>query len=164
MGLSPRTLPPLAGLPIRVNIRPSLGPHLAATSIPRRIIQLDAQVLRVPGDFERILIHEVFHFAWVRLSNAARREWEGALARELAQGAAGELGWSAEWRKAKLKPIDSRRRTLAWRRYACESFCDTAAWRFAGLATHAEFTLAARHRRERRRWFERYLETGVIPV
>ena len=83
----------------------SLGPHLAATHIPRRRILLDAGLLRAdPGEFERILVHEIFHFAWVRLSNQTRRSWEGVLAAELAARARGELGWSSEWRKNKLTP------------------------------------------------------------
>src|SRR5713101_8845994 len=95
--------PRLTGRPIRVQIRPSLGPHLAATSIPRRLILLDSEVLQRRGDFERILIHELFHFAWVRLGNPRRRSWEKLLAAEIARGVRGELGWSAEWRKAKLR-------------------------------------------------------------
>jgi hypothetical protein len=148
-------LPQLAGRPIRVQLRRSLGPHLAAASVPRRLILLDAEVLLVRGDFERILVHEIFHFAWVRLPNASRRSWESVLAAELARHACGELGWSAEWRKQKLKSADCRRRTAAWRRYACESFCDSAAWLFAGLRSHEEFTLPARFRRHRRAWFSR---------
>src|SRR5580658_7532675 len=100
-------LPSLSGPPIRVELRNSLGPHHAATSIPRRLILLDRGLLTKPGDFERILIHEIFHFAWVRLSNEARNNWENLLA---AENAPGELGWSAEWRKRKLKPSDARQR------------------------------------------------------
>ncbi|HEX5430438.1 MAG TPA: hypothetical protein VFW83_00620 [Bryobacteraceae bacterium] len=157
-------LPRLEGRPIRILVRSSLGSNLAAASIPRRTVFLDSAVLRQPGDFERILVHELFHFVWVRLSNGLRREWEQVLARELAQGAPGELGWSAEWRKNKLTPAAIRRRSPAWRRYACESFCDTAAWRFAGLERHEEFTLPARFRRLRVVWFKRCLEQRNLPV
>ena len=146
-------LPLLAGRPIRVAVRKSLGPHLAATSIPRRVILLDSEVLVRPGEFERILIHELFHFAWVRLSNATRRSWEEVLSSEISGHVSGELGWSAEWRKEKLKAADVRRRSPAWRRYACESFCDTSAWLYAGLRRHDEFTLASAARRRRKRWF-----------
>lgn len=145
-------------------MRRSLGPHLAATSIPGRVILLDREVLRTRGEFERILVHEVFHFVWVRLSNAVRRDWEGILANELSRRASGELGWSAEWRKNKLSEPDVRDRTPAWRRYACEAFCDTAAWRFAGLAGHEEFTLGERFRLSRATWFRRNLESGELPV
>ncbi len=152
--------PQLSGRPIRVEVRRSLGSHLAAASIPRRLILLDAAVFARRGEFERILIHELFHFAWGRLSNQQRRGWEDVLVHELAAGAAGELGWSAEWRKDTLSPKDIRSRTPRWRRYACESFCDTAAWLFAGLRTHDEFTLASPLRRLRRRWFTDTLRNG----
>ena len=158
-------LPPLSGRPIRVEVRRSLGPYLAATHIPRRRILLDAGLLAERGEFERILVHEIFHFAWVRLSNQTRRSWEGLLADELAQRARGELGWSSEWRKHKLKRSDIRLRTPGWRRYVCESFCDTAAWLFAGLRRHGEFTLPAASRRLRRSWFaEHLLSETAIPV
>jgi hypothetical protein len=173
-------LPPLSGRPIRVELRPSLGPHLAATSIPRRLILLDAELLRTRDDFDRILVHEIFHFAWVRLSNQTRRGWEAVLQSELNPRAArdvsrhelgrgelgrgelgrgelgrGELGWSAEWRRQKLARADPASRSPAWRRYVCESFCDSAAWLYAGLRDHDEFTLAPLYRHRRRTWFQR---------
>jgi hypothetical protein len=154
-------LPPLAGLPIRVEIRKSLGPHLAATSIPRRLILLDSQTLRERGEFERILVHEIFHFAWLRLSNQSRWSWEAILRSELNSGAKGELGWSAEWRKRKLTRTDRDRRTPAWRRYACESFCDSAASTYSDLRDHEEFTLAQRFRRNRANWFARNLPQPI---
>ena len=153
-------LPRLVGDPIRVEIRRSLGSHLAGASIPRRLILLDAAVLARRGEFERILIHELFHFAWVRLSNRKRLAWEQVLAGELRKSVKGELGWSSEWRKAVLTRADARLRTPKWRRYACESFCDSAAWIFAGLRAHDEFTLAAASRRLRRRWFAEQFSDG----
>src|SRR5579872_4435459 len=134
-------------------MRRSLGSHLAGASIPRRLILLDAAVLARRGEFERILIHELFHFVWVQLSNQKRFAWEQVLAGELREHVKGELGWSAEWRKKSLTRVDSRLRTPKWRRYACESFCDSAAWMFGGLPTHDEFTLAVASRRLRRNWF-----------
>jgi hypothetical protein len=156
--------PALSGDPIRVEIRRSLGAHLAATSIPRRTILLDREVLRRAGEFERILVHEVFHFAWVRLGNPRRRKWERVLEAEFARHAAGELGWSAEWRKKKLSASVIRTRTPAWRRYICESFCDSAAWMFAGLSRHDEFTLGARFRRRRAQWFARNVGDGPVRI
>ena len=141
-------------------MRRSLGSHLAGASIPRRLILLDEAVLARRGEFERILIHELFHFAWVRLSNQRRVAWEQVLAAELRKRVKGELGWSAEWRKETLTRGAARLRTPKWRRYACESFCDTAAWTFAGLRAHDEFTLAAAPRRERRRWFMEQFPDG----
>ena len=158
-------LPPISGRPIRVELRRSLGPHLAATHVPRRRILLDAGLLAEPGEFERILVHEIFHFAWVRLSNQTRWSWGDVLAAELAAHARGELGWSSEWRKEKLTRADVRRRSPAWRRYICESFCDTSAWMYAGLARHGEYTLAAAPRRIRRSWFLNHLLADVpVPV
>lgn len=158
-------LPEFAGRAIRVEIRRSLGPHLAASSIPRRVILLDAEVLRSTGDFERILFHEIFHFAWTRCSNATRLSWEQLLESELRAGVRGELGWSSEWRKARLTRRDRSRRTPRWRRYVCESFCDSAAWLFAGLARHAEFTLPAVWRRRRKACFRRIFPASApIPI
>ena len=158
-------LPPVCGRPIRVELRRSLGPHLASTSIPRRVILLDREVLVRTGEFERILIHEVFHFVWVRLANANRRSWERVLQKEVRARVTGELGWSAEWRKDALTIGDAARRSPKWRRYACESFCDSAAWLFGDLARHDEFTLAAGPRRARRQWFHAaFPRTSTIPI
>jgi hypothetical protein len=154
-------LPTLSGPPIRVELRDTLGPHHAATSIPRRLILLDRGVLTQQGDFERILIHEIFHFAWVRLSNKSRRDWENILALERGPG---ELGWSAEWRKQKLKSSDARLRSPKWKRYARESFCDSAAWLFSGLRQHDEFTLPEASRRRRKAWFQRNLASHPIAI
>jgi hypothetical protein len=147
-----------------VVLRKSLGPHLAATSIPRRVIFLDAEVLDRAGEFERILVHELFHFVWVRLSNQTRRGWEAVLVSELADRAGGELGWSAEWRKRKLRRADICGRSPAWRRYACESFCDTSAWLYSGLRRHDEFTLSGPMRQLRKRWFQGCVGRGPIPL
>jgi hypothetical protein len=158
-------LPRLSGRPIRVEIRRCLGPHLAATSIPRRLVLLDASVLHRRGEFERILIHEIFHFAWVRLPNATRQSWEQVLITELDRNVPGELGWSAEWRKCRLSRSDHQSRTRAWRRYACESFCDSAAWLFAGFRTHDDFTLPPRFRHFRRNWLEANLPVSSgVPI
>lgn len=107
------------------------------------------------GEFERILLHEIFHFAWVRLSNGARREWEEVLRAEIGSRVGGELGWSSEWRKNTLFRASPRLRDPRWRRYSCESFCDTGAWIFAGIVVHDEFTLPARAKNQRRGWFLR---------
>ena len=154
-------LPALTGLPIRVELRPSLGPHLAATAISRRLILLDSQVLTRTAEFERILIHELFHFAWVRLGNPRRGSWQDLLASEIAHRTPGELGWSSEWRKSKLRVADPGGRTPAWRRYACESFCDSAAWLWSGLRRHEEFTLPPAARKARKEWLQREFSAGV---
>lgn len=158
-------LPRLVGRPIRVEMRPSLGPHLAAASIPKRLILLDSEVLEHRGEFERILVHEIFHFAWVRLANGTRRSYEQVIASEMRCRAPGELGWSAELLKLQLKRSDPVRRTPAWRRYACESFCDSGACLFAGLRQHDEFTLPRQFRQLRQAWFgEKFPATGEISI
>jgi hypothetical protein len=145
-----------------VVLRRSLGPHLAATHIPGRYILLDSTVLKSRGDFERILVHEIFHFVWVRLGNARRRGWEEVVAGDWKKS--GELGFSAEWRKKKLGATDVRSRTGAWRRYACESFCDTAAWLYADLRGHEEFTLVRACRARRRAWFREYIASRPVSI
>jgi len=157
-------LPRLTGRPLRVELRASLGPHLAASSMPRRLILLDSEVLLRRGDFERILVHEIFHFVWRRLPNSARRAWEKILHAEMNRKARGELGWSAEWRKLKLRARDVQRRSPAWRRYACESFCDTAAWLYSGVNRHAEFRLASVFRQRRREWFRKTIESKRLSI
>lgn len=133
--------------------RDARGEILGGACIRERRIILDAALRRRPGEGARILAHELFHFAWVRLGNPARHAWEKLLAAELRAGARGELGWSAEWRKEALGPRDAVRRTRRWREYCAEGFCDTGAWLSAGLRHHAEYTLAARWRVTRREWF-----------
>ncbi|MEP7354161.1 MAG: hypothetical protein ABI824_13100 [Acidobacteriota bacterium] len=158
----PRVLPELEGRPIQVVLSPQ-GSQWAASSIPRRIIYLDPEVLVQRGEFERILIHEIFHFAWVRLSNQARWDWEAVLRAEIEACAVGELGWSAERRKLKLTRAQMRSRGSMWRIYACESFCDTGAWMYSGLRKHEEFTLHRRAAWRRQRWFEKAF-SGAIRI
>ncbi len=54
------------------------------------------------AEFPRIFVHEVAHFIWLRLGNPARLRYEDLVRAEIAAGARGELGWSAEWRKDAL--------------------------------------------------------------
>ncbi len=134
----------------------------AASSIPPRRIVLDLGLLANPAELRRIVTHELFHFAWIRLGNPRRRQWEKVLAVEAMARARGELGWSAEWRKRALTTQDRRGRTKAWREYACESFCDTAGWLLSGAQPHDEATLAARHTQRRADWFiELFRDRGV---
>jgi len=80
---------------------------------------------------------------WVRLGNPRRASFAALIQAELAGGARGELGESAE--SAKQGELKN---------YICESFCDTAAWLYSGVKTSPEFTLAARWRQKRKTWFE----------
>jgi hypothetical protein len=125
------------------------------------VVYLDRAVLVQRGDFERILVHELFHFVWVRLSRQTRLDWEDVLSREFRSRAKGELGWSAEWRKEKLSPGDRTGRTPAWRRYVRESFCDSAARAYSGLTKHDEFTLSATWTRKRIAWMTNLATNGL---
>ena len=80
---------------------------------------------------------------------------------ELREGARGEAGWSAEWRKRELIPGDAARRSRRWREYCCESFCDTAAYLETGSAT--EVTLAPGRLAARRLWFAEQLR-NPLPI
>jgi len=163
----PATIPRVAGRPVRVAFRKTLldgggSPAHAATYLRKRRIVIEEALMADPEDFARIFVHELFHFVWLRLGNAKRKSYERLLAGELQLKAAGELGWSAEWRKAKLARRDRMARTRRWREYCCESFCDTAAWLYAGVARHEEFTLATHLRAARRKWFARTgLDAGI---
>ncbi|MCU0248339.1 MAG: hypothetical protein MUC42_17350 [Bryobacter sp.] len=126
----------------------------AASFIRQRRIVLDSALLRRPSEHRRILVHELFHFAWVRLGAPARRSWARLLQAELKARARGDLGWSAELAKSRLHPSDPATNHPRFRRYLSEAFCDTAAWLFAGVPRHPEFTLASTHRAARRQWFK----------
>ena len=134
--------------------RPYGQPVYAATFVRKRQIVLDRELQRQPRELKRILVHELFHFVWARLGNPSRASFERLLDREWKRRARGELGWSAEMRKSRLaRRPQAARSGQKWRDYACESFCDTAAWVYSGLRRHPEFTLARRHRKLRADWF-----------
>ena len=170
-----RRLDFLHGRAIGVRFRPALSagsrkqysrrsygqPVYAATFIRKRRVILDLELASKPREFARILTHELFHFAWVRLGNTKRKDFEALLDWEWRRHASGELGWSAESRKLRLKRKRSKR---AWRDYACESFCDTAAWLYSGVHRHPEYTLAPRHRSRRAAWFQSAFSHHTIPI
>jgi hypothetical protein len=138
----------------RLETGPGPGQEVHAASYPRQgRLVLDTALRRQPAERARIFVHELFHFVWPRLANAERWSWEQVLREELRGGVRGELGWSAEWRKDALRDEDVRNRTRRWREYACESFCDTAAWLWSGVKEHEEFTLGAAAEKARRGWF-----------
>jgi hypothetical protein len=142
--------------------RPHGQPVYAGSFIRKREIVLDRELERNPRELARILVHELFHFAWVRLGNPARRSFEALVRAEWKQRARGELGWSAESRKRALLHRAGQRRD--WREYLCESFCDTAAWIYSGVRKHPEYTLARRHRDRRAEWFRAELGGRRIPI
>ena len=154
-------MPAMCGAQIRLEYAPGLrdrrGPVHAGAFLRERRIAFDC----TRAEFPRIFAHEVAHFVWIRLGNAARRSWEEVLRRE---PGAEELGWSAEWRKAVLDARDRGARTRRWREYCCEAFCDTAAWLWSGVARHDEFTLARRWRETRRRWFASNIEDRTLSI
>jgi hypothetical protein len=131
-------------------------PVHAACFIRERRIVLEQRLLRYSRLLRLILIHEIFHFVWARLGNRKRAEFSRLLEREFFSGARGELGESASVKKVG-KPM---RGTRAWSDYVCESFCDTAAFVYSGLRTHAVFTLANRWANRRRSWFETSFKAG----
>ena len=135
--------------------------HAGAFLRERRIV-LDADLLVNAPELVRILTHELFHFVWRKLDNATRRAWDELVRQQM--DLPGELGWSAEWRKQALSKADPLERTRRWREYLCESFCDSAAWYYSGNQRHREFTLPAKYRRLRRRWFEKLTEERRLPL
>jgi hypothetical protein len=146
------------GDPIRIRYRANLrdtsgNPAHAATFIRKREIIFDPELKKKPRRHTRILLHEYFHFAWVRLGNPRRAAWQALLKSEWQTGARGEAGWSAEWRKQKLSPRDVAGRTRLWCEYCCESFCDTAAFVFAPNPDRSEVTLSLTRLRTRAAWF-----------
>jgi hypothetical protein len=147
----------------RRNLHDTAGnPAHAATFIRRRVIVLDPALKSHAREHRRILLHEYFHFAWVRLGNPRRRAWEAFLASEWNSGARGEAGWSAEWRKQKLSDGDVAQRSRRWREYCCESFCDTAAWSTGGVTS--EVTLGQSRRRARLGWFQAHFRGYRFPI
>ncbi len=161
-------LPPLSGRRIRIEVSRQLSDGLrevhAGSFVRERRIAFDHDLLYKRREFARIFVHELFHFVWVRLGNPDRRSYERMVLNEIEQRARGELGWSAEWRKQALSRRHWKMRHRRWREYVCESFCDSAAWMFAGLARHPEFTLAGRYRERRRRWFQRWAGSSQISI
>ena len=173
-----KRLGPLHGRALRIRFLPSLTvgggklysnrecgqPVYAGSYIRKREIVLDRELGRRPRELARILTHELFHFAWVRLSNESRRSFENLLRREWRRHARGELGWSAESRKRNLSHNlrPATHDLLKWREYICESFCDTAAWLYSGVRRHGEYTLGARYRQLRAAWFlETFRNRGI---
>ncbi len=174
-----KRLPDLEGRAIQIRFRPELSagsrklyskrtsgqPVYAGTFIRKRRIVLDLELAGKPKELARILIHELFHFAWVRMGNRRRQSYDDLLRREWKQRARGELGWSAESRKSALPHVPAAGgRHPGWRDYTCESFCDTAAWLYSGIARHPEFTLAERHRKRRAEWFHDAFDGRRIPI
>lgn len=166
-------LPCIDGSPVRVSALPALTAHggqllssdakgrgnavYAASFIRERRIVLDSALLRNNRLLRLIVVHELFHFVWPRLSNRVRGSYAELLAAERDARARGELGESSQWRKT-LASQDPRHA----KEYVCESFCDTAAYLYAGVAGHHWFRLAERWTQRRALWFSQTFADGKI--
>ena len=97
-------LPELSGSPIRISTLPQLtasrgrllsgSPDCgyavhAASFLPGRHIVIESGLPRYRRLFRFVLLHEIFHFVWVRLGNVKRAEFNLLLEREFAAGARG---------------------------------------------------------------------------
>lgn len=138
--------------------RPGVGKEVHAASFVReRKIVFEQELFEKAELFRLILVHELFHFVWPRLSNELRRQYGDLVDAELRARARGELGESSSVRKTMLASGSKCRQD-----YICESFCDTAAWLYSGVAVHSGFRLAVRWKKSRSDWFrqnfERYWE------
>jgi hypothetical protein len=156
------------GHPIEIRYRRDLRDNAgnaahAATFIRQRLILLDHELKQQPDEHARILLHELFHFVWIRLGNQRRQAWERHLAAEWQARTRGEAGWSAEWRKQALAPSDIAARNRRWREYCCESFCDTAACIYNEHPSD-ETTLAPTRLAARGRWFTANLPAPPFPI
>jgi hypothetical protein len=159
-------MPDLRGEVIHVTFRPMLTAYrgkllskshkgdavYAGSFLRKRRIVLEEQMLKTPRVLERIFVHEVFHFVWSKASKSLRESYEDLIAREVAKGRPGELGWSAECLKIKLTPGDRAERSRRWKDYLCESFCDSAGWYFGTARRYSEMTLDRESRRTRINW------------
>jgi hypothetical protein len=150
-------LPAIFGNPISFELRPGLtayrgkllsgvklgAPVHAAAFIRKRVVVLETDLISQAERLRLILIHEIFHFVWARLGNCQRRTFAKLLADEMRGRARGEIGESADVKKRLLREqgfFDERSRL--WRDYVCESFCDSAAAFYSGVAADEHFTLA----------------------
>jgi hypothetical protein len=148
----------------------------AASFIRLRSMVLDLELLDHECALRGILIHELFHFVWVRAGNPARRNFAALLEAESRAHARGELGESSEahkqiWladprsnaRQGRSRLTTRQAASRTWRDYVCESFCDTGAWLLCPRAPWP-VSLSERWRRKRRQWLEGWIaeqEGGV---
>jgi hypothetical protein len=131
-------------------------PVWAGSFIRRRRMVLDHELLTNEAALRGILIHELFHFVWVRAGNPARRSFALLLEAEAVAHARGELGESAEAQKDSWSAGSRQNHSRAWSEYVCESFCDTAAWVLCSR-TPWPVSLGESWRAKRRRWFRDWI-------
>ena len=171
-------IPELKGRPIDVSFRPMLTAYkgrllskshkgdsvYAGCFLKRRKIVLEELMLKTPRVLERIFVHEIFHFVWSKLGNPIRQSFEELIRSEVERGTRGDLGWSAESLKLKLTPEDIENRTIRWKYYLCEAFCDTAGWYFGSARAYSEMTLDRESRSGRRRWVKQHLVPRTLSI
>ena len=87
-----RRLPGLSGTPIRLQrasgLRDRRGPVHAGSFLRERRIVFDC----TQAEFPRILVHELFHFVWLRLGNPRAAFLGNAVGRGVAPGAPRRTG------------------------------------------------------------------------
>ena len=125
----------------------------AASFLRKRLIVLEWELLGNISQLRLILTHELFHFVWVRLSNAQRWNYRDLVYAELWNRARGEIGESAAVAKKSISGERLAKGSVRFKDYLCESFCDTAAFLFSGVPSHSSFKLAQRWRKQRTAWF-----------
>lgn len=133
----------------------------AASYLRSRQMTLESELLANETELTRILLHELFHFIWLRLSNARRASYQALVLAEWRRRSRGEAGWSAEHVKARIKKPG---RSRLWRLYVCESFCDSGAAYAARLTAHPEFTLAKSFWDKRSQWLGIFLAADRIAI
>jgi hypothetical protein len=160
-------LPALQGSPIALKFQPELtacrgkllsgrpergrAVHAASFLIERQIV-LERRLLSEKDELRLILTHELFHFIWRKLGNRRRAEYESLVEEEHRNRARGELGESSGVAQEVLTDEDRALRSKRWKNYVCESFCDTGAWLYAGVARNEHFRLAEKWKQMRARW------------
>jgi hypothetical protein len=155
------------GAPIHIEALPALSacrgkllsgedrgtPVFAASFIRQRRIVLDAALLSQPALGLPVLVHELFHFAWVRLGNNGRASFADLIEAERLGRARGGLGESSVVARCRIMPGKAAADARVWKDFVCESFCDTAAYLFTGTIVGDEGGLARRWLARRRHWF-----------
>jgi hypothetical protein len=129
-------------------------PVYAASFFRKRRIVLETGLLSSPAILRFVFVHELFHFAWVRLGNRRRDEYSHLLRQEIDAHARGELGESSAVKKEELqRKFDLGVGSGLWRDYVCESFCDSAGSMFTAGPVHKGLKLGKTWTALRREWF-----------
>lgn len=126
----------------------------AASFLPERQIVLERRLLAQVDELRLILTHELFHFVWRRLGNRNRAGFDSLIQTEWGSRARGALGESSSVAREQTMGEDPVVRSLRWKNFVSESFCDTAAWLYAGVTKSEHFRLAQKWRQVRARWFK----------